>query len=55
LVRGDRTQAVGLSTKVTITDFTPYARPAGGNRILLMQLSQIAIRPNRAVSRYRHR
>ena len=39
-VHGDRSQAVGLSTKVTITDFTPYKRPAGGDQILLMHYSK---------------
>src|SRR5579863_8651745 len=39
-VHGDRTQAVGLSTKQTITDFTPYSRPAGGDQILLMHYSK---------------
>ena len=37
---GDRTQAVGLNTKQTITDFTPFARPAGGDQILLMHYSK---------------
>ena len=39
-VHGDRSQAVGISTKQTITDFTPYARPAGGDQILLMHYSK---------------
>ncbi len=39
-VHGDRTQATGLSTKQTITDFTPFARPAGGDQILLMHYSK---------------
>jgi len=39
-VHGDRSQAVGLSTKQTITDFTPYNRPAGGDQILLLHYSK---------------
>jgi hypothetical protein len=39
-VHGDRTKAVGLSTKQTVTDFTPYSRPAGGDQILLMHYSK---------------
>jgi hypothetical protein len=39
-VHGDRTQAVGLSTKTAITDFTPYSRPAGGDQILLLHYSK---------------
>jgi len=39
-VHGDRSQAVGMSTKTTITDFTPYARPAGGDQILLLHYSK---------------
>jgi hypothetical protein len=39
-VHGNRSQAVGLSTKQTITDFTPYNRPAGGDQIFLMHYSK---------------
>ena len=39
-VHGDRTQAVGLSTKQTITNFAPYARQAGGDQVLLMHYSK---------------
>ncbi len=39
-VHGDRSQATSLSTKTTITDFTPFNRPAGGDQILLMHYSK---------------
>jgi hypothetical protein len=39
-VHGDRTQAHGISTKETITDFTPFARPAGGDQVFLMHYSK---------------
>jgi hypothetical protein len=35
-VHGDRSKAVGLSTKTTITDFTSFARPVGGDQVFLM-------------------
>lgn len=38
-VHGDRTQATGQSTTKTITDFTPLARPAGGDQVMLMHYS----------------
>ena len=39
-VHGDRSQALGLSTRQTITDFTPLNRPAGGDQILLLHYSK---------------
>ncbi len=39
-VHGDRSLAVGLSTKKTITDFSFLARPAGGDQVLLMHYSK---------------
>jgi hypothetical protein len=38
-VHGDRTQATGQGTPKPITDFTPLARPAGGDQILLWHYS----------------
>jgi hypothetical protein len=37
---GDRSQATALSTKTTITDFTPLSRPVGGEQVLLMHYSK---------------
>ena len=37
---GDRTQAVGLGTSTTITNFAPYSRPVGGEQVLLMHYSK---------------
>ena len=39
-VHGDTSQAVGLNTKKTITDFTPFARPVGGEQVLLLHYSK---------------
>ena len=39
-VHGDRSQARGLSTRLTITDFTPFARPAGGDQVFLLHYSK---------------
>jgi hypothetical protein len=39
-VHGDRSQEVALGTKTTITDFTPYSRPVGGDQVLLMHYSK---------------
>ena len=39
-VHGDRSQARGLQTKQTITDFTPYTRKAGGDQLFLMHYSK---------------
>ena len=38
-VHGDRSQALGQGTQTAITDFTPLARPAGGDQVLLMHYS----------------
>jgi len=37
---GDRSQAVALSTSTTITNFAPFARPVGGEQVLLMHYSK---------------
>jgi hypothetical protein len=39
-VPGDRSQARHLSTNTTITDFTSFARPAGGDQVFLMHYSK---------------
>ena len=39
-VHGDRTKATGLSTRQTITDFTPFARPTGGDQLFLLHYSK---------------
>jgi hypothetical protein len=39
-VHGDRSQAVALSTKTTITDFSFLSRPAGGDQVSLMHYSK---------------
>jgi hypothetical protein len=36
----DPSQAVGLSTTTTITNFAPFARPVGGEQVLLMHYSK---------------
>jgi len=39
-VHGDRSQATKLSTQQTITDFTPFNRPAGGDQVFVMHYSK---------------
>jgi hypothetical protein len=39
-VHGDRSKATRLTTNTTITDFTPFARPAGGDQVFLMHNSK---------------
>jgi hypothetical protein len=39
-VHGDRSQALGTSTKTTITDFSFLARPVGGDQVFLMHYSK---------------
>ncbi|MGO9256043.1 MAG: TolB family protein [Bryobacteraceae bacterium] len=39
-VHGDRSEAVGQTTKATITNFAPYARPAGGDQVLFLHYSK---------------
>ncbi len=39
-VHGNRSEAVGLTTKTTITNFAPYARTAGGDQVLFLHYSK---------------
>jgi len=37
---GDRSQAAGLGTQTTITNFAPFSRPVGGEQVLMMHYSK---------------